>query len=231
MLEPLVLIPGLACTAELYAPQWRALGVGRQVLVAEHRLDESLPAIVERLLAAAPARFALCGLSMGGYIAFEVMRQAPERVSRIALLDTSARPATPESNAMRQEMIDLAEAGQYDRVTAMQWQRLVAPARREDAALREIVRRMAADGGAEAFVRQQRAIMGRPDSRPDLKRYSVPALVLVGALDVLTPPDHAREIAAGISGSRLVEIDGCGHLATLESPDTVTAELARWLKD
>lgn len=231
MLEPLVLIPGLGCTAELYAPQWRALGVGRQVLVAEHRLDESLPAIVERLLAAAPARFALCGLSMGGYIAFEVMRRAPERVSRIALLDTSARPATPESNAMRQEMIDLAEAGHYDRVTAMQWQRLVAPARREDAALREIVRRMAADGGAEAFVRQQRAIMGRPDSRPDLKRYAVPALVLVGALDVLTPPDHAREIAAGISGSRLVEIDRCGHLATLESPDTVTAELARWLMD
>lgn len=231
MLEPLVLIPGLACTAELYAPQWRALGVGRQVLVAEHRLDESLPAIVERLLAAAPARFALCGLSMGGYIAFEVMRRAPERVSRIALLDTSARPATPESNAMRQEMIDLAEAGHYDRVTAMQWQRLVAPARREDAALREIVRRMAADGGAEAFVRQQRAIMGRPDSRPDLKRYAVPALVLVGALDVLTPPDHAREIAAGIPGAKLVEIDGCGHLATLESPDTVTAELARWLKD
>lgn len=231
MLEPLVLIPGLGCTAELYAPQWRALGVGRQVLVAEHRLDESLPAIVERLLAAAPARFALCGLSMGGYIAFEVMRQAPERVTRIALLDTSARPATPESNAMRQEMIDLAEAGQYDRVTAMQWQRLVAPARREDAMLREIVRRMAADGGAEAFVRQQRAIMGRPDSRPDLKRYAVPALVLVGTQDVLTPPDHAREIAAGISVSRLVEIDGCGHLATLESPDTVTAELARWLMD
>lgn len=229
MLEPLVLIPGLACTAELYAPQWRALGVGRQVLVAEHRLDESLPAIVERLLAAAPARFALCGLSMGGYIAFEVMRQAPERVSRIALLDTSARPATPESNAMRQEMIDLAEAGQYDRVTAMQWQRLVAPARREDAMLREIVRRMAADGGAEVFVRQQRAIMGRPDSRPDLKRYAVPALVVVGTQDVLTPPDHAREIAAGIPGAKLVEIDGCGHLATLESPETVTAELARWL--
>ena len=230
MSEPLVLIPGLACTAELYAPQWRALGVGRPVLVAEHRLDESLPAIVERLLAAAPARFALCGLSMGGYIAFEVMRRAPERVSRIALLDTSARPATPESNAMRQEMIDLAEAGQYDRVTAMQWQRLVAPARREDAVLREIVRRMAADGGTEAFVRQQRAIMGRPDSRPDLKRYAVPALVLVGTQDVLTPPDHAREIAACISGARLVEVEGCGHLATLESPDTVTAELARWLK-
>lgn len=229
MSEPLVLIPGLACTAELYAPQWRVLGVGRQVLVAEHRLDESLPAIVERLLAAAPARFALCGLSMGGYIAFEVMRQAPERVSRIALLDTSARPATPESNAMRQEMIDLAEAGQYDRVMAMQWQRLVAPARREDAALRDVVRRMALEGGTGAFVRQQRAIMGRPDSRPDLKRYAVPALVLVGTQDVLTPPDHAREIAAGISGARLVEIEGCGHLATLESPDTVTAELARWL--
>ncbi len=230
MPEPLVLVPGLTCTAELYAPQWRRLGVGRQVLVAEHRLDESLGAIVERLLAAAPSRFALCGLSMGGYIAFEVMRQAPGRVSRLALLDTSARPATPETNALRADMIALAQAGQFERVMAMMWQRLVAPARREDQALREIVRRMALETGAAGFARQQRAIMGRPDSRAAFGAIKVPTLVLVGSEDILTPPAESAEIAAGIADARLVTIPGCGHLSTLESPDTVCEALANWLE-
>ncbi len=228
-LEPLVLVPGLTCTAELYAPQWRRLGVGRHVMVAEHRLDASLPAIADRLLAAAPPRFALCGLSMGGYIAFEVMRRAPERVTRLALLDTSAKPATPETNALRMEMIGHAEAGRFETVMALMWQRLVAPARREDAALREIVRRMALDTGPEAFVRQQRAIMARPDSRLGFKDIAVPTLVLVGTEDILTPVAESREIADGIDGARLVAIPGCGHLSTLESPDSATAALAEWL--
>jgi pimeloyl-ACP methyl ester carboxylesterase len=229
MSEPLVLIPGLTCTAELYGPQWTRLGLGRSVVVAENRLDDSLGGIVQRLLAAAPPRFALCGLSMGGYIAFEVMRRAPERVSRLALLDTSAKPATVETNALRSEMIALAEQGQFERVMAMMWLRLVAPARREDRALREIVRRMANETGTEAFVRQQRAIMGRPDSRPVLASIAVPTLVLVGTEDIVTPVREAEEIAAGIPAATLVTIPGCGHLATLESPDTVTEALERWL--
>ena len=229
MPEPIVMIPGLTCTAELYAPQWRSLGAGRQVLVAEHRIDDSMGAVVERMLAAAPARFALCGLSMGGYLAFEVMRRAPERVTRLALLDTSAKPPTPESNALRMEMVALAEGGQFERVMAMMWQRLVAPARREDQALRDIVRRMALETGPEAFVRQQRAIMGRPDSRKGFAAIRVPTLVLVGTEDILTPVAESEEIAAGIAGARLVKIPGCGHLSTLESPDTVTAALREWL--
>lgn len=229
MSEPLVLIPGLTCTAELYAPQWRVLGVGRQVLVAEHRLDDSLGAIVERMLALAPPRFALCGLSMGGYLAFEVMRRAPGRVSRLALLDSSAKPPTPESNKLRVEMIKLAETGQFERVMAMMWQRLVAPARREDAPLRDIVRRMALETGPEAFVRQQKAIMGRPDSRADFGAIRIPTLVLVGSEDILTPVAESEEIASGIAGAKLLVIPGCGHLSTLESPDSVTAALADWL--
>jgi pimeloyl-ACP methyl ester carboxylesterase len=227
--EPLVLIPGLNCTAELYAPQWAALGVGRGVMVADHRSDDSLRAIVARLLAAAPPRFALAGLSMGGYIAFEVMRQAPQRVTRLALLDTSAKPATPESNALRQEMIDLAASGPFDKVMAMLWMRLVAPSRREDPALREIVRRMATETGPDGFTRQQRAIMGRPDSRPGLQAIAVPTLVLVGDEDILTPPAEAQEIAGGISGAELVVVPGAGHLATLEAPESVTAAMAAWL--
>jgi pimeloyl-ACP methyl ester carboxylesterase len=229
MSEPLVLIPGLTCTAELYAPQWRALGLERNVMVAEHRLDDSIGAIAARLLAHAPPSFALCGLSMGGYLAFEVVRRAPERVSRLALLDTSAKPPTPESNKLRMDMMTLAEEGQFERVMAMMWQRLVAPARREDAHLRDIVRRMATETGPEAFVRQQKAIMGRPDSRLDFSAIAVPTLVVVGSEDILTPVAESEEIAAGINGAKLVLIPGCGHLSTLEAPDSVTSALREWL--
>ena len=230
MNEPLVLIPGLSCDASLYGPQWPALAPGRSILVAEHDRDDSLQAIAERLLEAAPQRFALCGLSMGGYVAFEVMRQAPQRVTRLALLDTSAKPATPETNAPREQMIALAERGAFDNVTTLIWQRLVAPARLTDEPLRLLVRAMAETVGADGFVRQQRAIMGRADSRDGLAAITVPTLVLVGEEDLITPPSEALEIAAGIGGrARLVTIPGCGHLSTLEAPDSVTRELLAWL--
>jgi pimeloyl-ACP methyl ester carboxylesterase len=230
MLEPLVLIPGLNCTSELYAPQWPALAAGRTVLVADNRSDDSLSGIVSRLLAAAPPRFALCGLSMGGYIAFEVMRRAPERVSRLALLDTSAKPATPESNQPREQMIALAEKGAFDNVTTLLWQRLVAPSRLADETLRLRVRQMAEEVGPQGFILQQRAIMGRPDSRPGLAAISVPTLVLVGAEDLITPVAEAQEIAAGIGQSaRLVVVPECGHLSTLEAPEALTHQLTEWL--
>ena len=230
MTEPLVLIPGLSCDANLYAPQWPALAPGRPILVAEHDRDESLEAIVRRLLAVAPDRFALCGLSMGGYAAFEVMRQAPQRVTRLALLDTSAKPATPETNTPREQMISLARKGAFDNVTTLIWQRLVAPSRLSDEPLRLMVRAMADTIGAEGFVRQQRAIMGRPDSRIGLAAIDVPTLVLVGEEDLITPPGEAREIADGIgSNARLVTLPGCGHLSTVEQPAAVTRELLAWL--
>lgn len=230
MTEPLVLIPGLNCDARLYAPQWPALAPGRSVMVAHNDRDESLGALVGRLLAAAPERFALCGLSMGGYAAFEVMRQAPQRVTRLALLDTTAKPPTPETNAPREQMIALAEKGAFDNVTTLLWQKLVAPSRLADEDLRLLVRAMAETVGPEGFVRQQRAIMGRPDSRPGLSAIAVPTLVLVGEEDAITPPAEAVEIAQGIGAqARLVILPGCGHLATLEQPEVVTAELLAWL--
>ncbi|KUL96247.1 alpha/beta hydrolase [Bosea sp. WAO] len=227
--EPLVLIPGLNCTAALYAPQWPALAPGRPILVAETSSDETIGAIAERLLAAAPERFALCGLSMGGYVAFEVMRRAPKRVTRLALLDTSAKPATPETNQPREQMIALAEKGAFDNVTTLLWQKLVAPARLADEALRLVVRQMSEEVGAEGFVRQQRAIMGRIDSRPGLSAIAVPSLVIVGAEDEITPPAEAKTIASGIGASaRYLEIPGCGHLSTLEAPEIVTKALLDW---
>lgn len=228
--EPLVLIPGLNCTPALFAPQWCRLALGRQVLVADNTTDDTITAMVERLLAAAPERFALCGLSMGGYVAFEVMRRAPERVTRLALLDTTARPPTPETNAPREQMIALAEKGAFDNVVTVLWQKLVAPDRLADEALRLEVRAMAEAVGPKGFIRQQRAIMGRADARPVLATISVPALVVVGAEDAITPPDDAREIAAGIGArTRYVEVPGCGHLSTLEAPGVVTAALLDWI--
>ena len=230
MKEPLVLVPGLSCNAALYAPQWPALADGRLILVADHACDDTLSAIVKRLLAAAPPRFALCGLSMGGYVAFEVLRQAPERVTRLALLDTSARPATSETNLPREQMIALAEKGAFDNVTTLLWQKLVAPARLADEPLRLLVRRMADEVGVDGFVRQQKAIMRRPDSRPVLAGLSIPVLVLVGAEDEITPVAEARDMA-GLVGARarLAIVPDCGHLSTLEAPEAVTAELLRWL--
>ncbi|CAN7217450.1 alpha/beta hydrolase [Bosea sp. LjRoot90] len=228
--ESLVLIPGLNCTPALYAQQWLALAPGRQILVAENTADDTIEAMVERLLAAAPERFALCGLSMGGYIALDVMRRAPERVTRLALLDTTAKPPTSETNAPREQMIALAEKGAFDNVVTLLWQKLVAPDRLADEALRLEVKAMAEAVGASGFIRQQRAIMGRPDARAVLATISVPTLVVVGAEDAITPPDEAREIAAGIgTKARYLEIPGCGHLSTLEAPQIVTRALLDWL--
>lgn len=228
--EPLVLVPGLNCTPALYAPQWPALASGRPILVADAARDADMGAIAERLLASAPARFALCGLSMGGYVAFEVMRRAPERVTRLALLDTTAKGPTQESNAPREQMIALAEKGAFDNVVTLLWQKLVAEHRLSDEALRLQVRQMALDVGAEGFVRQQRAIMARPDARPGLSAIAVPTLVLVGAEDAITPPQDAREIADGIgAAAHYVEVPRCGHLSTLEAPEAVTQALLDWL--
>ena len=221
-------MPGLTCTARLYAPQLAALWPHGPVTVADHRRDADMAAIAARILKDAPPRFALAGLSMGGYIAFAMLRQAPERIAKLALLDTSARPDTPEQTAGREKLSAMAEAGaERDRRSLIP--RFLHRKHQSDEALKRIVRQMAADTGAEAFVRQQRAIMSRPDSRPLLASIRCPTLVVVGDGDELTPPELAREICAGISGARLVVVPDCGHLSTIEKPEAVNAALAEWL--
>ena len=227
--DTLVLVPGLNCTGDLFAPQIQAFRGSRPVVVADHTRDDNLPAIAARLLAHAPERFALAGLSMGGYIALEVMRQAPGRVTRLALLDTSARPDTADRREWRQRLIGLAQAGRFLEVHAELWPRLVHPDRLGDGELEATVLRMLTDTGADAFVRQERAIMARPDSRPDLPQIEIPALVLVGAEDASTPPELAREMAEAIEWASLVVVPDCGHLSTLERPEAVTRALEAWL--
>jgi pimeloyl-ACP methyl ester carboxylesterase len=228
---PVVLIPGLLASARLYAAQIPELWRRGALMVADHTRDTSMQTIAQRLLAAAPPRFALAGLSMGGYIAFEVVRQAPQRVARLALLDTSARADTPEATAMRHAQMALASAGRLGEVVEQQFVRTVHPLHRLDPQLRETNRLMAEDVGPEAFVRQQQAIMGRPDSRPTLAAIACRTLVLVGEQDELTPPDRAVEMAHGIRGAQLVTVPGCGHLSTLEQPREVTRALLDWLGD
>lgn len=226
---PVLLVPGLNCSARLYAEQIPALWRFGPVTVADHTRDDSMDAIAARILAAAPPHFALAGLSMGGYIALTMLRQAPERVRRLALLDTSARPETPEQTERRKPQIALAQAGRFAEVPALQFPIFVHRNRQNDDALRARVRLMAEETGAEAFLRQQQAIMTRPDVRPLLATIRCPTLVLVGDGDELTPPALAREIAAGIAGSRLVVVPDCGHLSTMERPDAVNRALTEWM--
>ena len=227
---PTVLIPGLLASARLYAGQIPPLWRVGPVTIADHTRDDSMSAIARRILATAPPRFALIGLSMGGYIAFEILRQAPERIARLALLDTSARADAAEQTAMRRAQMTLASQGRLTEVVAQQFPRLVHRARRSDAALREVFDLMAEEVGAAAFIRQQTAILGRSDSRPMLGSNRCPTLVLVGDGDELTPPELAAEIAAGIDGARLVTVPQCGHLSTLEQPQEVTRALLEWLQ-
>ena len=226
---PVVLIPGLLCSARLYAPQIAALWCSGPVLVADHTRDDTMSAIARRILADAPPRFALAGLSMGGYISFEILRQAPTRVARLALLDTSARADTPEQSAGRRAQMERASQGELLQVVAEQSARLLGPAHREDRALRAELERMAEEVGVAGFLRQQAANIERIDSRPTLNAIRCPTLVLVGADDEVTPPARAAEIADGIPGARLVTVPGSGHLSTLEQPEAVTRALREWL--
>ena len=227
---PIVLVPGLLCSARLYAQQIPRLWQIAPVMVADHRRDDTIAAIAARILANAPPRFALAGLSMGGYIAFVVAQQAPERVQKLALLDTSARPETPRQTERRLEQIALAESGRLAEVAELLFPLFVHRDRHGDEALKRVVRTMAEETGPEAFVRQQRAIMARPDLRPHLASIRCPTLVLVGDGDELTPPPLSEEIAAGIAGSRLVVVPDCGHLSTLERPDAVNRALVEWME-
>ena len=226
---PLVLLPGLLCDAALWAPQVGALSDIAESRVADLSRDDSLPAMAQRVLAEAPARFAVAGLSMGGYVAQEIMRRSPERVMRLALLDTSARADTPERAALRREFIELAQKGQFKGVTPRMLPVYLHPDHLTEEAIAGTVLAMAERIGKDAYLRQQRAIMGRPDGREDLKRIGVPTLVLCGRDDQATPYEHNAEIARLIPGATFVAIEHCGHISTLEKPAEVNAAMRRWL--
>jgi pimeloyl-ACP methyl ester carboxylesterase len=228
---PTVLIPGLMCSPRFYAAPLPALWRHGPVMVADHTRHDNMADIARALLAEAPPRFALAGHSMGGYIALEVMRQAPERVTRLALLDTAAPADTPEQTERRRGFIQLARDGRFSTIVGLIFPLTVDPSAAGRRELLEVQQAMAEETGPEAFVRQQTAIMGRIDSRPHLHAIRCPTLVVVGDSDQLTPPERSRELAAGISGARLVVLERCGHMCALEQPERVTRELLAWLGD
>lgn len=228
-MTPLVFIPGLLCTAELFAPQLAALWPSGPVTVASTLTGDTIAQMATAILTQAPPAFALVGLSMGGMISLEIMRQAPERVRKLALLDTTAQPAPPEQIALFEGL--LAQARQQGDTTVL-GEALIAvlhPAHQQNPALQAVNRRMGAAIGVEGFAHQVAAVLARVDSRPSLAAIAVPTLVLVGEQDQLTPPAQARELAAAIAHAELVIVPDCGHGSTLEQPAAVNRALQAWL--
>ncbi len=225
----LVLVPGLLCTKALWAPQVAALGDIADIIVADHTRHDCMAGIATSILAAAPERFALAGLSMGGFIAYEIVRQAPARVIKLALLDTGSRADAPERAEGRRQLIALAEREGARKAQAHLMPVLIHKARLDEQPLVETILQMADDIGVEAFKRQQTAIMGRPDNRALLPGIRCPTLVLVGREDALYPVELSHEIATGIPGAKLEIIPDSGHLSTMERPEAVNRALRGWL--
>lgn len=230
MSRDLVLLPGLLNDHRLWAAQVEALAPLAGCLVADLTQDDSLAAMAGRVLAAAPPRFALAGLSMGGYVALEILRQAPERVERLALVDTTARPDSPEQSQRRKDAVALARAGGFDKIMPTMLPLLVHPDHLALERVGGVAKDMARAVGAEAFARQQNAIMHRPDARPGLPRVTCPTLVVVGSDDSVTPLERAEEMAGLIPNARLEVVEKSGHLTPLEQPSAVSALMAAWLR-
>ncbi|MDQ0315566.1 alpha/beta fold hydrolase [Amorphus orientalis] len=229
MMVPLVFIPGLACTELLFEPVVGEIGDRVTMQIVDHRGPDTMEAIVDQILANAPSYFALAGLSMGGYLAMELALRAPDRIERLALLNTKIRPDTPDERANREALIELAEAEGMEAVADRLMPRLLHPDRLADPDLVDRVRRMAVDTGADVFVAQERALLTREDISGRAGEIRMPTMVLVGDADQLTPPEMGQEIDAALPNSNLVTIEACGHLSSLERPTEVAQALATWL--
>ena len=225
------MVPGLNATPRAFEAQMETLWRHGPVTIADNRDGATMREMAASILANAPPRFALGGFSMGGYIAFEIMRQAPERVTALALIDTSARPDTPEASDKRRGVMRIASGGKFMTAAASTFSNAVHPDHVSDERLKTIHLDMARENGVDAYLRQQEAIIARPDSRPDLGAIRVPTVVIVGDGDQITPIEHAREMADAIPKARLAVIAGAGHLALIEQPEQVNAALEGWLAE
>src|SRR4051812_9044782 len=231
MKSALVLLPGLLCDAALWEAQQSSLTDVADFFVADLTRQDSIGEMAASVLRAAPwEAFAIAGLSMGGYVAQEIMRQAPHRVTKLALLDTRSRAEVPEETKRRHELMKLAQtARDFTPVTNRMLPLLVHASRVKEAALVEAIRDMAQRVGLEAYLRQQHAIIARPDYRALLPQIKCPTLVLCGRQDRLTPLENSEQMAGAIPGSELVVIEECGHMSTLERPAEVNSALRTWL--
>ncbi|MGB0921050.1 MAG: alpha/beta fold hydrolase [Alphaproteobacteria bacterium] len=226
---PVVFVPGLLCTGALFADQILGLGGTRGVHIGDVTRHENVSEMAAHVLASAPPCFDLVGLSMGGYVSFEILRQAPDRVDKLVLMDTSARADSTDQAKRRAELIDQSSFGTFKGVTPRLLPLLIHKSRLDDESVTSVVLQMAADVGQAGFVRQQRALLARPDSRGDLKGITQNTLIIVGDEDAITPPKLAREMAELLPDARLEIVPTCGHLAPLEQPDITTDLLLDFL--
>lgn len=227
--KPLVLIPGMMCDARLYRPQIEALSSEAPIHIPLLAGDSTISGIAREILCAAPLRFALAGLSMGGIVAMEILAQAPERVDRIALLDTVAGSEPARIAERREGQIARVERDGLESVLRTELLPYYTTPGPRRSAIETLAIDMALGFGPAAFARQSRALRDRPDQIDMLARLRLPGLVLCGAEDALCPVDDHRAIHAALAGSTLEIVDGAGHLPVLEKPDAVNAALRRWM--
>ncbi|MEO6080603.1 MAG: alpha/beta hydrolase [Steroidobacteraceae bacterium] len=232
--ESLILVPGLLCDDAVWRQQVATLGLGRHIQVAEHALADSLGAMADRILDSAPPRFALAGHSMGGRVALEVVARAPQRVSRLALLDTGYEGLAPGEAGERERAgrLRLLEIAQRDGILTMgkDWAHgMVHPARLTDSALMGSIHAMIARATAAQFEAQICALLARPDRAAMLETLRMPTLVLCGRDDSWSPLARHQDMARRIKGSRLVDVPDCGHMSTMERPEAISDALLAWL--
>lgn len=227
-LVPLLLLPGQLCDERLWRDPAAALADVARPIFGDLTQDDRIEDMATRALAAAPTSFALAGLSMGGYVALEIMRQAPERVLRLALFDTTARPENPARATLRRADMSTVGLGRFAGITPRLLPQFIHASRLQDPVAQEVMA-MTARVGAAAYLRQQTAILKRPDARPTLPTIAVPTLIGVGEADAVTPPRLAEEMAAGIPDAKLQVFVRCGHLPPMEDPAATVLAMRAWL--
>ncbi|HZY19920.1 MAG TPA: alpha/beta hydrolase [Ramlibacter sp.] len=226
----LVLLPGLAADARMWRDQLPALARWRPVVTDVHMRHPTVAEMAAALLVRHPGPLVLCGASMGGIVAMEVARQAPTRVAGLALLGTTAQPETDEMRQVRERAIALFSQGRVADVIEPNAAMAFHPDHAQDADLVGRYLAFVLQAGGEQLVRQNRAIVERPDARPHLARLRCPTLVVCGEDDQLTPAERSREIASLVPHARLVLLPRCGHMLTMEQPQTVNTLLREWLE-
>ncbi|MEL6528086.1 MAG: alpha/beta hydrolase [Chloroflexota bacterium] len=227
---PLIFLPGTLCDASLFAPQMKALADVAIPQAVDVHLQDSITEVGQYVLGEVDGAFAVAGLSYGGIIAFELWRQAPERIAKIALLNTNPYEASPETRASQQRFIGMAHLGEFREVTTdFLKDVMLHPDHRKDLALRETVLNMAKHIGITGFVNEVKAQLARPSSVPDLETITCPTLIMTGKQDTVVPLAVHQMMAERIPHAHLVAIEHCGHLSTLDQPTIVNAALHDWL--
>lgn len=230
-MKTLVLLPALLCNEGLFSPQIAALKDRANIIVPDLSRDTTIAAAAQRILSEIPAeKFCLCGISMGGYVAFELMRQAPERIEALCLTDTNPFGETEQSSKNRAVMIARAQTDGLESIVESSQFSVLAPENRDKLLIKELLPKMVFETGLHGYVNEQKTIMSRPDSRDLLEKIACPTLVAGGELDKLSTPAIMDDMARQIPNAERIVIKNSGHFPPLENPDAMTEVLLRLLR-